>query len=397
VSGPHVAAARARRLVAVTLVALLAAGAPHAAAEVEAPPSPVIEQLPASWPPSPDLDAPVHLLVDAGTGQVLAESGADEPRPVASTIKILTALAAAQALDLDAEVEVGEEVVGVPGASVELAPGDRWTVRQLVAGILVRSGNDAAEALAVAAAGDREAFLELMTATAAELGVDLSGPLTTVSGLDDDQQLTATDLATLGRALLADAELRPLAGIPDVRLPGIGNDENRNLLVADYPGATGIKTGFTEAAGNSLVASAERDGRELVAVVLGGGEDPERFVDAAALLDHGFDAFAPTEVSGVRTLLVAGGTRELRVGATPVVVPTGAEAVVDLPVPVRAPEDDQLDVDLLVDGTTVATLEAAVTGEGAPPSGDEAQQLGRAAVDGVYAALRAAYDVERDR
>jgi hypothetical protein len=87
----------------------------------------------------------------------------------------------------------------------------------------------------------------------------------------------------------------------------------------------------------------------------------------------------------------------LRVGATPVVVPTGAEAVVDLPVPVRAPEDDQLDVDLLVDGTTVATLEAAVTGEGAPPSGDEAQQLGRAAVDGVYAALRAAYDVERDR
>jgi uncharacterized protein len=127
-------------------------------------------------------------------------------------------------------------------------------------------------------------------------------------------------------------------GAPAVSLPGIGSDENRNLLVGSYPGATGVKTGFTEAAGNSLVASARRDDRELVAVVLGGGPDPERFRDAAALLDHGFTAFAPAEVSAELTLLVAGGTRTVTVEPATVTAPAGASVVVDLPLPSRAPE-----------------------------------------------------------
>jgi serine-type D-Ala-D-Ala carboxypeptidase (penicillin-binding protein 5/6) len=364
-----------------------------AAADLEPPPDPVIDQLPPSWPQAPEVESPVHLLVDAATGQVLTEERADERRSVASTIKMLTALAAADRLDLDQEVEVGDEVIGVPGASVELEPGERWTVGDLLAGILVRSGNDAAEAVAVAAAGDQDGFLELMETTARDVGVDLDTPLVSVSGLEDDQQLSAGDLAALARVLLADPELRAIVGAEEVTLPGREPDENRNLLVGDYPGASGVKTGFTEAAGNSLVGSARRGGFELVVVVLGGGPDPERFQDAAALLDHGFDNFAPIELSATSTLLVAGGERRLEVADTPVVVPTGADADIELPVPVRTPEGDVVAASVVVDGASVATVEATVTGV-APDRVDGAATLGRAVADGAYAALRA--DVARD-
>jgi serine-type D-Ala-D-Ala carboxypeptidase (penicillin-binding protein 5/6) len=374
----------------VTLAVVVAS---PAAADLAPPPDPVIDQLPASWPQAPEVTSPVHLLVDAVTGQVLAEQRADERRSVASTIKMLTALAAADRLELDQVVEIGDEVIGVPGASVELEPGERWTVGDLLAGILVRSGNDAAEAVAVAAAGDEAGFLELMEDTARDVGVDLATPLLSVSGLEDDQQLSASDLATLARVLLADPELRVIVGAEEVTLPGREPDENRNLLVGDYPGATGVKTGFTEAAGNSLVGSARRGDLELVVVVLGGGPDPERFQDAAALLDHGFESFAPLELSAASTLLVAGGERLLEVSDTAVVVPTGADAEIDLPVPVRAPEEDAVAASVVVDGASVASIEATVTGA-APTPVDGAAALGRAVADGAYAALRA--DVARD-
>jgi serine-type D-Ala-D-Ala carboxypeptidase (penicillin-binding protein 5/6) len=375
------------------VAALAVAAATPAVADLDPPPAPIIEQQPASWPDPPEVAGPVHLLVDAATGQVLASERADEPRPVASTIKVLTALAAADRLELDQVVEVGDEVVGVPGASVELEPGERWTVGELLAGILVRSGNDAAEAVAAAAAPDRDGFIELMETTARDVGIDLSTPLVSVSGLEDDQQLSASDLATLARVLLADPELRAIVGVDEVTLPDREPDENRNLLVGDYPGATGVKTGFTEAAGNSLVGSARRGEFELVVVVLGGGPDPERFLDAAALLDHGFEAFAPAELSATSTLLVAGGERRFEVTDTPVVVPVGADAAIELPVPVRAPDEDTVEAPIVVDGVAVASVEASVTGA-APATVSGPAAIGRAVADGAYAALRA--DVARD-
>jgi serine-type D-Ala-D-Ala carboxypeptidase (penicillin-binding protein 5/6) len=376
------------------VAAALAVGvARPAVADLDPPPAPVIERPPASWPAPPEVASPVHLLVDAATGQVLAAERADERRSVASTIKVLTALAAADRLELDQVVEVGDEVVGVPGASVELEPGERWTVGDLLAGLLLRSGNDAAEAVAAAAAGDRDEFLELMEATARDVGVDLDAPLVSVSGLEDDQQLSASDLATLARVLLADPELRAIVAADEVTLPDREPDENRNLLVGDYPGATGVKTGFTEAAGNSLVGSARRGELELVVVVLGGGPDPERFRDAAALLDHGFDAYAPVELSATSTLLVAGGERRFEVTETPIVVPAGADAAIELPVPVRAPDGDAVDAPIVVDGVAVASLEATVSGAAPGPVTGPAV-IGRAVADGAYAALRAA--VTRD-
>lgn len=334
----------------------------------------------------------MYLLLDADSGQVLASRAADERRPVASTIKILTALTVRERTDLDDVIEVGPEVEGVVGASVDLEPGERWSVEQLLQAILVRSGNDAAEALATAVGGDPDGFVALMRDDAEALGLRSGAggvTVTSPSGLDDAQRLSARDLAVLARVLLADPELRAIVGAPEVTLPGVGTDENRNLLVGSYPGATGVKTGFTEAAGNSVVASAARDGRELIAVVLGAGEDPERFEGAAALLDHGFDAFTTTELGGELTLLVAGGTAQVALEPAVLTAPIAASVDASLPVPVRAPDEGHLTVPVHVDGVRVATATATVTTQPPAPV-DGGARLGRAVVDGLYAGLRAA-------
>lgn len=392
--------AGARRVVALVAVSLLTLALPTpAVAELEPPPEPLLEgPVTTGWPQPPDVEVPVFLLVEAESGQVLAARSADERRPVASTIKMLTALTVTERAELDDEVVIGPEVQGLEGASVDLEPGERWTVEQLLQAVLVRSGNDAAEALAVAVGGDRDGFVELMIADAEAVGLRVGDPggavITSPTGLDDAQRLSARDLATLGRVLLADPQLRAIVGSEEVTLPGVGTDENRNQLVGTYPGVTGIKTGFTEAAGNSLVVSALRGERELIVVVLGAGPDPERFQAATALLDHGFDAFAATEVGGARTLLVAGGRREFEVGPTPLTAPVGAEVALDLPLPVRAPEATELDVPVEFDGVPVATATATASADGPAPV-DGAARLGRAVADGVYAALRASYDRDR--
>lgn len=385
-----------------------------ARADLVPPPAPVIAGPPAGgsgaadgvWPAPPAVAAPVYLLLDVETGQVLVAERADERRPVASTVKVLTALTVLDRADLTEVVTAGDEVLGLEGASVQLRPGDQWTVEQLLLGLLIRSGNDAAEALAAHLAGGTPAFVALMADDAAALGLPV-GPggvqLYSPSGLDDENRLSAQDLATIARAALAVDTLRPILAAPETTLPRIGTDRNRNLLIGTYPGATGVKTGFTEAAGNSLVASARRGGRELIAVVLGGGPDPQRFDDAAALLDHGFDAFRPATVVAKRTLLVAGGHRTLEAGPYDVVVPVDAVATIALPLPVRVPGAATVEGAVVVGaavsgggddgaagGRPVAVVDVTVGGT-APEAVDGAAAVGRGLVDGAYAALRAAH------
>lgn len=292
---------RARVLVvAVVAMAMVAptwlSGNPPAAAVQDdaadgvAPPATPVQWRPSppeSWPAPPPASARSYVLADARTGQVLSARAADEPRVVASTIKLLTILVALETLSGEDMVVVGQEAaVGGAGASVD--PGETWRVDDLLDAVLVRSGNDAARALAAAASdGDMEAFVARMRAAASVLGltdVVIDEP----TGLDDTNRLSARALATIARAALSDERIRSSAGKAVVDLPDAGPQESRNLLIGDYEGATGLKTGFTDLAGYCLVASAERDGRELVAVVLGSREDPARFDEAAALFDHAF-------------------------------------------------------------------------------------------------------------
>ena len=366
------------------------------AAALEPPPEPPVVERPAGWPGPPSLAADAALLVEADTGQVLFEHRADEPRAVASTIKVLTALTVLERADLDDEVTVGEEVEDVPGSGVGLAPGDTWTVEQLIDALIARSGNEAAEALAVHIGGDVAGFTDLMAADAAALGVD-DLEVTSPSGLDDDQRLSARELATVARAGLADDRLRPFLGRDQVELPGEGELPARNELLDRYDGATGVKTGFTAAAGNSLVASAERDGRELVAVVLGAGDDPARFDQAAALLDLGFDAYGRTLLGGELALAVAGGEVRLRVDPTPVTVPLDVEVALGWPSLTRPPTtaaDVAIRLGDDAGGPVIGELSAALDESRGPEPDSQGERLGRAVVDGVYAGLRAGAAVD---
>jgi D-alanyl-D-alanine carboxypeptidase len=383
------AGSAAGALLAGLLAVLLAVGAGPATA-LEPPPRPPIEAAPLPGWPEPDglEDLAAYLLVEGETGQVLAAWRAADRRPVASTVKVLTALTVAERTDPEDEVTVGPEVEGVPGANVGLVPGDTWTIEDLLAALLIRSGNEVAEALAVHVGGSRSRFLTLMEADGARLGVD-GLELASVSGLGDANRLSASDLATIARAALADDELRSLLAAETLDLPTEGEVPNRNLLIGSYPGATGVKTGFTDGAGHSVVASARRGGRELVAVVLGAGEDPERFEAAAALLDLGFDAFEPVAVGADLRFVVAGGAVALTVPPTPLTVPVGRRATLAFDLPFRPPEQD-VEVTVEVAGEAYGTVVAALETGDAPLPADGAAGLGRAAVDGAYAALRAA-------
>jgi D-alanyl-D-alanine carboxypeptidase len=379
------------------LVALLLVGVaspPAAEAELSPPPPPALgAEVPRGWPTVDGLEASSWVLVEAETGQVLAAHEAERRRSVASTIKLLTALSVLDRADPDEVVVVGEETRGIEGASVGLQPGDEWTVEQLLDAIITRSGNDAANALAVHVAGDLDGFAEVMAEDAAALGLE-EAIVVDPSGLTDENLLSALDLATLARAALADPRLRPLLGKRSVDLPGIGEIETRNELLLDYEGATGVKTGFTLAAGNSLVGSAERDGRELIAVVLAAGEDPaQRFREVARLLDLGFEAFEAQVLTGELRFAIAGGEQLLELPPTPVTLPEGDEPELGFVPSVRPPET-AVPVPVTVGGEPLGAVLAEPSdprrggADGADLDGGA--QLGRALVDGAYAALRAA-------
>ena len=314
--------------VVVGMVMVLCGPGPTTAAAEEVEPAPTTmdwqDQPPDGWPQPPPASARSYVLVDALTGQVLASRAADEPRIVASTVKLLTVITALETLDPDDEVVVGD-AAAVGGAGTGVDPGETWSVASLVDAVLVRSGNDAALALAQAAGGgDVAAFVEQMQATARDLGLQ-GATIVEATGLDDGNHLSARHLATLARAALADDRIRTSAAQETVTLPDPGTVENRNLLIGEYPGATGLKTGFTELAGYCLVASAEREGRELVAVVLGAGEDPARFDEAAALLDHGFESLASEAYAPLRARRPGGWDRLLPAGRVWAPADTGVE------------------------------------------------------------------------
>lgn len=355
-------------------------------------PPPVVEpgDPPPGWPVPDGVEVlPAYLLLDATTGQVLAGRGIDTPRPVASTIKVLTALSAVRRVDLEEQVTVGDEVLQVPGAGVGLVPGETWTVAELVDAAIARSGNDAAQALAVHVAGDVDAFLRLMEQDAAALGLtDLE--LVSVTGLDDTQLLSARELATIARAALQDPVLGPRLAARRVTLPGLGEVSSRNQLLARRD-ATGVKTGFTTPAGYTLIGSAERGEARLITVVLGAEEDQQRFTLSSRLLDTGFERFGPVELGGRLRLTVAGGHVDLVVDPVALTVPVGRPARLVVPLPVQPPPSDVV-ARVEVDAATYARRTARRDPTGLPEHLEGGPELARALVDGVYAALRATVD-----
>ena len=235
------------------------------------------------------------MLVDAETGEVLSSHNAREPLGVASTAKLLSALVASSRLDGDTLVPVSARAAGMPALKLTLKQGERWRADQLLHATLLCSCNDAAVALAEAAGGSLEGFAELMDTAAEGLGLADRPTLRDPAGLDDEfsvdggNRISARDLAIVTRAFLADDQLAAIVVLPEYRFRGGDRErhvvKNHNRLLTTYPGAIGVKTGYTRRAGYSLVAGARRDGRTLIAIVVG---SPNMYAQASELLDRGF-------------------------------------------------------------------------------------------------------------
>lgn len=255
------------------------------------------------------------LLVD-DSGRTLFARRATRRLPNASTTKMATAIVVVEAAAPSDVVTVSPTAAAAGGGGLDLDPGDRATVEDLLAALLLSSSNDAAVALAEHVAGTEDAFVARMNVLASDLGA-LGTRFATSHGLDRPGHFsTARDLALFGWAVLDDPLLASLVGTPRTVIDVSGRREaveNRNLLLEAYPGAVGIKTGFTAGAGNVLVAAARRTGRTLLGVAMRSG-DPVS--DARTLLDFGFAVVARGVVLGVDRpvgALVFGG------GSTPVV------------------------------------------------------------------------------
>lgn len=228
------------------------------------------------------------VLMEAESGRVLYAKDENRQRLIASTTKLMTALVALESgHSLEEEVTIPAQAAGVEGSSLYLKAGETVTLKTLLYGMLLHSGNDAATAVALACGGSLEAFAEQMNAKAAELGMTNSH-FTNPTGLDGEEHYsTAYDMALLARACLAQPELAEITATRSTTLEG-RTLVNHNKLLWRYEGCVGLKTGYTQAAGRTLVSAAERDGMTLIAVTLNA---PNDWTDHAALLDYGFANF----------------------------------------------------------------------------------------------------------
>ena len=244
----------------------------------------------------PSISAAGAILIDARSGEVLYQKNADKKLYPASTTKIMTALVVLEKLGeaklgLQSELIVPAEAEGVEGSTMYLKAEERITVEELLYGLMLQSGNDAAVALASCFGGGGDEgvsnFVGMMNARAAELGCTGSH-FTNPHGLfDENHYVTARDMASIAAEAMKREDFRTIVGAASWKSNDTGRSfANKNKTISQYDGATGVKIGYTKKSGRTLVASAERGGKELIAVVL---NDGNWFSDAYALLDYGFE------------------------------------------------------------------------------------------------------------
>ena len=243
------------------------------------------------------------VLMDVATGKILYKNNAHEPLPPASVTKVMTMLLIMEAIDSgkigwNDMVTTSEAAAAKGGSQIYLKVGETMSVTDMVKSIAVSSANDCACAMAEHIAGSESAFVQLMNARAKELGMNDTN-FVNCTGLDDgedakDHKTSAYDIALMSRQLLKyHPDIKKFTTIwMDTVRDGAFGLSNTNKLVRFYSGATGLKTGFTSGAGYCLSASAQRDGMELIAVVMGCDTSADRFAACKSMLDYGFANFA---------------------------------------------------------------------------------------------------------
>lgn len=253
-------------------------------------------------------------LIEADSGRVIYVKNGEERLPIASTTKIMTALLTLEAPNLDTYFTVDPNAIKVEGTSMGLQEGDQVTLRTLAAGMLLASGNDAANSAAVKVGGSLEEFAIMMNKRAAQIGMKDSN-FVTPSGLDaQNHYSTALDMAKLARAALQNPDFSAICSQKSMKL-SYGNPpydrwlSNHNKLLKTYPDCIGVKTGFTKKAGRCLVSAAQRDGVTLICVTI---KAPSDWEDHRRMLDYGFSKVQAVELNSEApgTIPVVGGVSD---------------------------------------------------------------------------------------
>ncbi len=219
-------------------------------------------------------DAAAHsgaVVIEASTGRVLYSDNMNVRTYPASTTKILTALVTLESIPLDTVITVPDCAAGVEGSSIYLRKGEKLTIGELLYGLMLRSGNDAAVALAVSVAGSIEKFADMMNDRAVRCGAVNSNFVNPHGLHDDNHYTTAYDLALITAEAYKNADFRRIVATKSVTINGAEGKRylsNKNKLLTTFDGANGVKTGYTTKSGRCLVGGAERDGMQLISVVL---------------------------------------------------------------------------------------------------------------------------------
>lgn len=245
-----------------------------------------------------DVRASGAVLLDADSGRVLAQHQMDAVLPMASTTKIMTALVVLEHAQLNDVVVIQKNMCGVEGSSIYLEEGEKLTVEQLLYGLMLRSGNDAAIALAIHCAGSVENFAGLMNARAEQMGLSHTH-FENPHGLPHPEHVTtAYELACIAREAMQNETFRKIVSADRFQIPWAGHEwdrvlKNKNKILSLVEGATGIKTGYTKSAGRCLVSSASRDGTNLIMVTLDCVDD---FQTHKRWLDSAFEQYETVDV-----------------------------------------------------------------------------------------------------
>ena len=279
--------------------------------------------LPVAHAAALDLPAPSYVLMEQSTGETLLEQNSHEKLRPASVTKVMTLLLIMEALDdgrigWEDMVQTSAAAAAKGGSQIYLEENEQLPLEEMLKSVVVASANDCACALAEHIAGSESAFVAMMNQRAEELGM-VDTHFVNCTGLDDEPEAaehltTAYDIALMSRELLKHEEIKKYTTIwMDTVRDGQFGLSNTNKLVRFYDGTTGLKTGYTSAAGHCLSASAERNGMELIAVVLHCASSSDRFESAKALLNYGFSNYAivtpePGELPAVPVTLGAAET-----------------------------------------------------------------------------------------
>jgi len=319
------------------------------------------------------VDAKAAILIEADTGKVLYTFNEHEPLPIASITKIMTMLLVMEAIDSGKiaptdSVTVSAYASKMGGSQVYLKEGEVFTVEELLKAVAVHSANDASVALAEAIAGSEEAFVSMMNEKAEELGMKNTRFLDCTGLTDEGHYSTAADVAIMSRELIIKHPkiIHYTTIWHDTFRDGTFDLDNTNKLVKRYKGTTGIKTGFTNAAGFCLSASAEREGTKLISVLLGAKTNDLRFSESARLLNYGFSNWESVKIE--KKGLEAGVVKVRKGIVTEIPVTYSEDAIVvvkkgskdkitetlEIPEVVNAP---------VVEGQTIGVLNIDIDGE----------------------------------